>query len=555
MTDDRGDVYYPQCRAILSLIFDGFGPTALDSDEFVIPVLPTAATVHRNSYKEADTWSVTFDANDLPLDPDLIRAGAIEIYLYQVADAGPDARVISRQQPTTEDPAGTNPRSLVQELGLGAFLRGDVDRWTQGNPPAIVGLFDEPDLELAEDGKTFTIAGKDYTAHLASMQWPPLPGGRPRRIPVGRRLDDIMSEILAEADPRGRLALDVRDVEDADLPIVGAAEVRGHGRGIPVEQQTTYWDVLYKLAIRHGLICYVEGLSVVLSKPRNIGPGDEARVRRLTWGHNVAHLRLSRRMGKVTAPSIIVQGYDPRTGAFIEEEFPRGKREIHAKNVKADVKKTHERTKIKAPPKHPRRLQHGSRTQTVRKTDEYEFVPAHGITDRAILRQMAETRYRLLARGERRVVLRTQDLRDTNDAELLDLKAGDAVQVEFDDFNRELLASTEPFEAKVAHLLDRGYGEAIAGVIAEHYDKLEGLRRPLRVKEVTYEWTTEGAGGEIAIEVELQDYAVIDGERGPGETRAARRDDRLRRADGSRLGIGSTARQERAVLRPRGGAR
>lgn len=550
-------VFYPQCRAVMTLVFDGFGDTAQDSQEYVVPVLPARATVHRNGYKEADTWSVTFDGNDLPLDPDLIRAGAIEIYMYQVEDAGPDARVISRQFPITEDPTGYNPRSLVQQLGLGAFVRGDVDRWTQGNPPTIVGLFDEPDLEISEDaGKTVTIQGKDYTAHLASMQWPPHPDGRPRRIPVGRRLDHIMSEILREADPSGKLALDVRDVVPRALPVVGASEVSGHGRGIPVEQQTSYWDVLYKLAIRHGLICYVEGLSVVLTKPRNLGPGDESRIRRMVCGKNISELRLTRHMGKVTAPAIIVRGYDPHTGKFIEEEFPKGKREIQVKNVKADVKKTRESTKIKPPPKAPERDKvAGTRTQHVRKTDEYEFVPAHGITDRAIFRQMAETRYRLLARGERKVVLKTEDLRDADDSELLSLKAGDAVQVEFDDFNRELLASDQTHAAKVAHLLERGYGEAIAEVIAVHFDKLEGLRRPLRVKEATYEWSTDDSGGGISVELELQDYVVIDGERPQQSTRAARRDDRLRAADGSRLGLGPNAKHEAAVLAPRGAAR
>jgi hypothetical protein len=62
----------------------------------------------------------------------------------------------------------------------------------------------------------------------------------------------------------------VRGLEDADLPIVGAGEVRGSARGIPVEQNTTYWDVIYKIAIRVGLIAYVDGLDVVLSRPKTI---------------------------------------------------------------------------------------------------------------------------------------------------------------------------------------------------------------------------------------------------------------------------------------------
>lgn len=98
-------LYYPAARAILQVVFDGFGDSAADSDRFVIPVLPKALTVHRNSYRQADSWELTFEANDLPIDPQQVRSGAAEIYLFQMPGLAGDQRVVSRQFATTDSVA------------------------------------------------------------------------------------------------------------------------------------------------------------------------------------------------------------------------------------------------------------------------------------------------------------------------------------------------------------------------------------------------------------------------------------------------------------------
>jgi hypothetical protein len=539
-------VYFPQARAVLQVIFDGFAGPDDDTDIYTIPVLPKAVTVHRNSYKQADAWELTFDAGDLPFDPDFIRSGSAEIYLFQASGIEQARLALSRQDPLGEDPGEFRPRDPADSLALDAGLSTARQQFTLGNPPIVIGLFDDVDSEMSSSGRMVTISGQDYTAHLAAMQWPPTPGGRARKVPTGRRIDDIFREILAEADPTGRLRVEVRNIDPLSLPIVGASEVIGNRRGIPVEQDTSYWDVLYKIAIRHGLITFVDGLSVVLSRPQNLSAAELGRVLHLSWGRNIESLRLSRALGKEQVPTIVVQGFDPRTKKPITVEYPEGTRQLTSKSVKGDVKKTSTLERVRT--KKPKPKKAGSSNGIVRRKDEFQIIPMYGVSDPEILRAAAQNLFHLIGRGERKVVLTTKDLRDSQDNSLLGVAAGSAVWIEFTDYTRELLANPEmPLASKIDHLLDRGYSAEVAEVIAEHFEQLQALRRPLRVREATFSYDD----GALTIELELVDFVAVDGNRlGIDKmSRAEQREERVRKSDGSRLGLDSTPEAEAARLR------
>lgn len=510
-------IYYPECRAILQVIFDGFGSPDDDSDPMIIPILPKSATVHVNSYKQADSWELVFDAGDLPFDPALIRAGAVEIYVFQTAGIDDARRVLSRREPLTDpDTGGVRTRADIDTLALELGTPASRDKFTLGHKPRIVGLFDDSDIELSDSGKWVSIKGQDYTAHLIGEQWKPDPDGRARRIPTGKRIDDLVRDLLAEVDPDGHLTVDVRGIEDAALPIVGSSEVDGHKRGIPVEQSTSYWDVIYKVVERHGLIVFVDGLDVVISRPKTITDKDTSTIRRLAWGRNLSNLRLSRHLGMEQAPTIVVRSYDPRTRKTINVEYPDGaldKSRVFKGAIKAPkggLSRGKFVDKFKAAgtdkPKKARKV-----TTTVRQRDEYQIVTVYGITDQNVLRRMAENRYHLLGKAERTINATTRDLRDLDGHDNLDMSAGDAFLIEWDEFNRELLANPTVTEAaKIAHLVDRGFNTEVAGEIARRYSILEGVTRPVRFKEGTIEYDVDDG---ISIEMELQDFIVIDGVR------------------------------------------
>lgn len=502
----RSRNYYPQARAILQLILDGYGDSTRDSKIIVLPVIPKACKVHINSYKQADSFDLILDARDLPLDPQLIRAGSAEIYMFQTAGLGNAQRVLDRRSPLADpDTGGVRPRDAEETLALEMGISSSVDRFTLGNKPRIVGLFDDVDMELSESGKWITIKGQDYTAHLMALQFPPMPNGAARRIPTGKRLDLIVDALLEEADPDRQLSVAVRGIDPADMPIVGTNEARNNRRGIPVEQQTSYWDVIYKLVERHGFICFVDGLDVVISRPKTITDRDVAQIKRMAWGKNLEHLTLRRHLGQEQAPTVVVRSYDAATGKTISVEYPEG--QIDRSTVvttRGKKPKFERRVKEKT-----RKAKGGKVKTTVRDRDEYQIVTVHGITDAETLSRIAENRYHLLGKAEREIVARTRDLRDLKGVDILDVSAGDAFTIEWDEFNRELMANPKVTEqAKIAHLESRGFGPDIALEIARRYDVLQGLSRPLRFKEGTIEYDADSG---ISIEMQLQDFIVIDG--------------------------------------------
>jgi len=492
-------IYYPQARVVLNVVFDGFGPTAKDTPPKIIPTLPSEMSISRNAYNQADGWEVTFDADDLPIDPRLVRSGSAELYLFSTRGIRPDQRLISKQF-------------------------GQVDEFTHGQEPMVAGLFDDHGVTYDSSGRWVTISGQDYTALLMEKQYPPTAKGRPRRIPVGKKLDVILKELLAGADTTGRLELKVENLAAGEVPTV-KPQTKGQKRGIVVEQDTSYWDIMYKLAIRHGFILFVRGLSVVLTKPQNLHSSTDRKIRRMVWGRNLEALTMDRHLGKEVAPNIVIKAYDSSLREPITVDFPVG----HFKKVKKSGGKANKKT-----------------GKTTTKTDEYQIIPVYGITDRETLQAMAESLYHQLGSGERTVSFSTKDLTDLSEDEqdLLNLAAGDAVTIEFDEFNinRALLANNAvtkegkrvvPEGVKVQHLVDRGFGEAIAQVIAAKYNDLKTLDRPLRVREATYTWSVKDG---VGIEAQLVDFILPGGAR-EADQKKARKESKKADKDGKPVGL------------------
>jgi hypothetical protein len=179
-------LWYPGCRAILQVVLDDFGaigaasPSNDEDDEnepevgsaghpLVIPVLPKTVTIHKNSYRQADSYELTFDAGDLPFDPRIIRAGEAEIFLFQTNTLNGAGTVLSRKDPLSDpDPRAQAQREPMDTLALDLAQRAAKDRFTYTNKPNIAGLWDRSDLDLSSDGKWVTINGQDYTGMLAA---------------------------------------------------------------------------------------------------------------------------------------------------------------------------------------------------------------------------------------------------------------------------------------------------------------------------------------------------------------------------------------------------
>lgn len=467
-------VFYPQCYATLKIVFDGFGGT--DSSPTVLNVRPRSASAHLNGYKEADTFELDFDAAAFPFSPELVRSMAVELYLFQTDS-----------------------------------LTGDVDDYlNEFDNLAVAGLVDEASYHASADGRSFRVTGRDYTALMLDRQWDPT-----KKVPVGQSLADAVQALVDEAsgaDVHGRV-LTVKVVgtdatpqlapEDAPnsalvtagkysvhtskkgvtklrVPTSGQGHVHTNKKGIPVKGGSNYWDVIYRLCIRHGFIVFVRGTDVVISKPQTLTAATTGRLRSVAYGRDLTSLDINRKMGKETVPQIKCLSYDPVTMKPISAVYP----------AKGQVKTTGIGTK----------------------KNEIREVVVDGISDPGLLLQYAEMYYNALARNEAAFKFSTKDLKDLDGNDLIWLRPGDPVQVGFDALKPEDLRELTTDE-RLDELLGLGYDISVATLIANEYDKINQFRAPFYTKGVDLTFAVDSG---IQIDVEVINFISVgrDGDNG-----------------------------------------
>lgn len=460
-------VFYPQCYATLKIVFDGFGGG--EKAPVVLNVRPRNAAVHCNGYKEADTFDLDFDAAAFPFSPELVRSMAVELYMFQTDQ-------------------------LTSEV---------KDYLNDFNNLAVTGLVDEASYHAGSDGRSFHISGRDYTALMLDRQWDPT-----KKVPVGQSLADTVQALVDEASgaaTHGRVltvkvvgvdatpTLAPEDQKNSALITAGKYRVhttkkgkttlrvpttgRGHmhtnKKGVPVKGGSNYWDVIYRLCIRHGFIVFVRGTDVVISKPQTLTQSTLNRLRCVAYGRDLASLDVSRKMGKETVPQIKAISYDPVSMKPISAVFP------------TDAK---------------------TRTTGIgTKKNEIREVVVDGITDPGVLLEYAEMYYNALARSEASFKFSTKDLRDLYGNDLIWLRPGDPVQLGFDELKPEDFRDISQ-EERLDNLLALGYDIQVATLIAQEYDKINQFRQPVYSKTVDIAF---GADSGIQIDVEAVNFISV----------------------------------------------
>lgn len=485
--------YAPQCTINLSAVFDGFGDR--DAPQVFTDIIPMSVNVHLNSYKEADTWEVTFDAKSFPFSPELIRSVAVEIYLYDAEKTGP----VRKEEVKPAIPAlgfQANAYAVANE-------RAKITSATEHL--VTTGLADQGSIQLSADGQTITMSGRDYTSLLIDRQWDPTKSGSKGRIPVGIPLDECVQRLVDEAvnaDEVGR-TLTVR-YEDFEVnvktgklaktvtqkkvkiapPKTGSSRSKRKKRGQVVKADSTYWDVIYKLCLSYGLIVYVKGFEVVISKP-HVLEAQSQDYYRVAYGRNLESLESERKYNKEAVPQIRVRSWLD-DGSTIEGRFPsddqKGEASVDAKGKARGFVMTGVGTK----------------------KEEYKVYTFPDIQNVNVLREIARTTYYTLARGEGVIRFSTPHLRDLENRDLLKMRAGDAVQITWDAFNAEAMRDKNlSREQKIGILLAAGYSPKVANLVATQYERLDYFSQPFYVKEVALGWAFDGG---LTVDVEAMNF-------------------------------------------------
>lgn len=432
-------VYYPRCHVQLYAVVDGRG--APDSISRLIDIAPRSATVQRNGYHEADTFSVDFDARALPIDPEVIRSLAVRIFMRNAA--GKDDQ---------QDPA--------------------LERWER-----IRGIVDEPDIELSDDGQTVSVNGRDYTSLLIDADWPPS-----RRVPCGLPIDETVQQIADETAPPGTLArFSVVYLASFPAPIVGAAHRSTKKKGMWVKAGKSVWDVIYEMALAHGLIAYVKDERIIITDPNSQTSASAAAAPQLLYGRNIQRLKMSRKLTREKVPQIRVTAFDPKTGKIVEVVYPsKGEFAKIASAIGTSV------------------------TALGVKRNEQQFLPGpKGVTDRETLLRYAKVRFNNLARAETVYEVTTRNLTSFDGQDLFELDAGEPLIIGFDPYNGEQMRALS-FAQRVRHLRAQGFAEDVAELLAESYERISALQQARYTRSVEFHYEQDSG---ITISATAINYA------------------------------------------------
>jgi hypothetical protein len=134
--------------------------------------------------------------------------------------------------------------------------------------------------------------------------------------------------------------------------------------------------------------------------------------------------------------------------------------------------------------------------------DEIRAYAVPDITDERVLKEIAESTYNQLARGEGTTRFTTRDLRDSDNAELLRLRAGDPVTVAFHPFG-DVEMRAAGADQRYQHLLSLGYTRSVAALVSREYDLIDQFRAPLYVREMAVNWSVDEG---ISLDVEAVNF-------------------------------------------------
>ena len=475
-------------------------------------VVPMQAEVRRRGIREADEASVSLHFADLPIDPRTIRALGVEIFMGTVTPDDYRAGVEGTTAGDTREDGGSRPLSAVPDTYLDPYGRERSNK-------RFSGWADEVEVEFPDgDPPTIRLECMDNTKLLADVSAPPK-----LTIAADLPVDEAVAQYLANFPQCAGLEVELRPLGSA-APTLKTALAKSAYKpdlGPPGDGKSTLLDYVADTLMALGYLCWVEGVALVIQKPRTLYAGAAIRAgdpftgrrlpdgrvierRTLLYGLNVKELSFSRKLGRKQAESVEVRCYSGRLKKTIVARHPgKGDRPTSA-------------------------------TPGGQGEEKWRVVEVQGVEDEASLRAVAQAVYEASGRHELTCRVQTPCLGSlgggNEDPDLLDVEHGDPVDVEAvrpEDFAVEADdessfaggSSQEPSRAE-AHLVRLGYSRDFARAYAESLGAV-GFPTTFRVSTWAIAWDADGGGESPFMQVsgELMNYveARMDREAPEGE--------------------------------------
>ncbi len=453
-------------------------------------IVPRKASWEVNGIRTADKLKLTLRWQDMPFDPRTVRSCAVEFYLGCVP--AEDAASANLGAPTL---AAKNARQDVQFLPDGYLFgeqvrsnlrfQGFVDDWeitlNDGAPEVVLECTDltrllidqkQPAKGAVEQDKPIDEAVASYLTRFPQMR-----GFTVEYRPAGER--------TSSSPPRLKDTL----ANTAFVPDLGIGKSKDGGG---TEQQTV-WDYLTDVcgAIAHRV--RVEGTAIIIQsatslydrrvKKREDDPYEPRQLlsglypyRTFIFGRNISEMKLKRVYARKAPKNIEVRCYSPGRKNVLVGRHP----------LKASGKRV-----VAAGP--------GDGASD----EKWEVRYVSGITSQRALEQLAEDYYNAVYRQEVEVRIRTVNLGsfggDNLDPDILDLKAGDTIEVLTNRETGPSIVTEDADRARrgTAYLTELGYPPDIAQAYGAALAN-QALQKLMRLKSMQAEWDCD-SGVKLAI--------------------------------------------------------
>ena len=431
---------------------------ATDDQLISFPVRVRRAFWERNDHQHADLLRLSAEWRDAGADPRLLSSATVQFYLGSADDQG-----IWTPGPATLRFTGTlvRPRRVARE-GEGLMAELEFQDYTAFFLRAKLPPEGIPDYSQSLPDAWTRIC--DSTGYLD-------PAGSTQIISTVAALRDRLT-------PVGQLA-------QGSLPTLGQAAAPRFARlgaRVPTKPGADAWAVWQQCVGMCGLISFIQGDQCIVTLAQDYYSDHDPP--RLVWGQNILQMSEARN-ADLAGKGVGVTSFDPLTGRSLEAFYP---------------------ALGSSPSK--RALSSGGKV-----SDHYEMFPYAGVTDQAALdalaRRIWEERSRQELEGHLSTVEMLSDTVSGDTFDLLNLGAGDAIRVEFEEKDKEALRSIPTVQARIAYLTDRGYSDGVAELVAKDADALSAAPPEFCVKRVTVDLQTDGDGGSFELQVNYCNRLIV----------------------------------------------
>jgi hypothetical protein len=440
-----------------------------NEEVFQFDIRPTKVRLESNNYLEADQCDVTFAYDEAGLDPRLLRSAEGYVYIVDSHSFG-------------------GPVNSADNLRFIGIAR-DVTR--EFNP---------------DERKTITIRFQDYTCLFLEMKNFPDAGIPSFSMTIQQAWEHI-------CDHTGYWDLDTHEIQssvenlkdrlifqgdiDPTITLGSAVPQRIARLGKPiVDHASDAWAVWQAVIGSLGLISFVRGDQVIVTTATDFYTASDPP--RFLYGLNILKLTESREVGQLSNKLIAVRAYDPLAKKTLESLYPNPNSGLARRKKKLGA------SAKKAP-----------KTVT---TQDYELLDLpFAVASQDQLDNIAQRIWEERTRQELHGTLTTREMfvdtaQGSQHFDLLQLAAGDQIQVEIEQDALDDIQSLPTVQARLVALLVKGYSPSTANYIASNLDGINSLGSQFLVHSVVTELEAMDSGeGKFEISVDFLNRIQVDG--------------------------------------------